>query len=110
VEPPPTAERRRVRYAVTPLLDLPDEIRARRIGELADGDEIMVEQRSGAYCQVLLPDGRRGWVHRTTLGDVTEPSFDERLAAMDGEVDEEVGAEDALAALLAARGLDRAPR
>jgi len=47
VEPSPTAERRRVRYAVTPLLDLPDEIRARRIGELADGDEILVEQRSG---------------------------------------------------------------
>ena len=103
VEPSPTAERRKVRYAVTPLLDLPDEILASRIGELADGDEILVEQRSGAYCQVLLPDGRRGWVHRTTLGDVAEPAYGEQL----GDDDVEVDAEDALAALLAARGLER---
>jgi hypothetical protein len=103
VEPSAGAERRRVRYAVTPLLDLPDEIRATRVGELAEGDEILVEARSGTYCQVLLPDGRRGWVHRTTLGDVEDTSPmnlpDEAASSVDGE--------DALAALLAARGLPR---
>jgi len=98
-------ERRRVRYAVTPLLDRPDEILASRIGELAEGDEIQVETRTAAYCEVLLPDGRRGWVHRTTLGEAIvdrAPGFVEDEPTPD--------AEDALAALLAAGGLARALR
>ncbi|HET9436225.1 MAG TPA: SH3 domain-containing protein [Candidatus Limnocylindrales bacterium] len=96
-------ERRAIRYAVIPLLDRPDEIMATRIGELVAGDEVQVEQRSGAYCHVLCPDGRRGWVHRTTLGDhvTTAPAPQLRASASDGEPD----AENALAALLAARGL-----
>jgi hypothetical protein len=96
-------ERRRVRYAVTPLLDRPDEILASRIGELAAGDEVQVETRTAAYCEVLLPDGRRGWVHRTTLGEPigTAAGVDDDGAPAD--------VEDALAALLAARGLQRAP-
>ena len=98
-------ERRLVRYAVTPLLDHPDEIIASRIGELAAGDEVQVERRTAAYCEVLLPDGRRGWVHRTTLGEIS-------AADSSGRRDDEPHpeAENALAALLAARGLKQLPR
>jgi hypothetical protein len=101
VDDQPGSERRLVRYAVIPLLDRPDEILAARLGELAEGDEVQVQGRHGAYCEVLCPDGRRGWVHRTTLGDpVVAPSpWSDRVpdTADDGE--------NALAALLAARGL-----
>ena len=100
------AEVRRVRYAVTPLLDRPDEIQSNRIGELTEGDEVQVEQRTAAYCEVILPDGRRGWVHRTTLGETVAPGSAARQ--LDDEAHED--AENALAALLAARGLQRAPR
>lgn len=96
-------ERRTIRYAVIPLLDRPDEIMATRIGELVAGDEVQVEQRSGAYCHVLCPDGRRGWVHRTTLGDHVAPAPAPQLRANGSEA--EPDAENALAALLAARGL-----
>jgi hypothetical protein len=99
---PSGSERRAVRYAVIPLLDRPDEIQAMRIGELAAGDEVEVRQRSGAYCHVISPDGREGWIHRTTLGDViaTRTSGNRTI---DNDAPPE--AENALAALLAARGL-----
>jgi hypothetical protein len=102
---PAGGERRAVRYAVTPLLDRPDEILATRIGELVAGDEVQVEQRSGAYCRVLCPDGRQGWIHRTTLGDVVEvPAYGGGWSV---ESEPEPEAEDALAAMLAARGLQQ---
>jgi len=94
-------ERRTIRYAVIPLLDRPDEILATRIGELVAGDEVQVEQRSGAYCHVLCPDGRQGWIHRTTLGDLVEAP--ERGYGRPPEPEPE--AENALAAMLAARGM-----
>jgi hypothetical protein len=98
---PAGGERRTIRYAVIPLLDRPDEILASRIGELVAGDEVQVEQRSGAYCHVLCPDGRQGWIHRTTLGDVVaEPGHGNGRA-----IEPEPEAENALAAMLAARGL-----
>ena len=98
---PAGGERRTIRYAVIPLLDRPDEILASRIGELVAGDEVQVEQRSGAYCHVLCPDGRQGWVHRTTLGDIVEAP-----QPGGGRMPEpEPEAENALAAMLAARGL-----
>ena len=96
------AERRPIRYAVIPLLDRPDEILATRIGELVAGDEVQVQGRSGSYCQVICPDGRQGWVHRTTLGEViVSPHF----AAGRGAEFDEPEAENALAALLEARGI-----
>jgi hypothetical protein len=101
VEPAAGGERRLVRYAVTPLLDQPDEIIGNRIGEVSEGDEVAVEQRRGAYCEILLPDGRRGWVHRTTLGDVVAPGAPRRLIDDGPQLD----GENALAALLAARGM-----
>lgn len=100
-------ERRPIRHAVTSLLDRPDEILGRRIGDLVEGDEIQVEQRQGAYCQVACPDGQRGWVHRTTLGPPIATDAG-RWSASDAERPAE--AENALAALLAARGLQERPR
>ena len=94
-------ERRRVRYAVTPILDRPDELLGTRIGELAGGDEVQVEGRRGAYCDVVSPDGCRGWVHRTTLGDIVPGIRTFENSGPDPE------AVNALAALLSARGFSR---
>ncbi|HSO30215.1 MAG TPA: SH3 domain-containing protein [Candidatus Sulfomarinibacteraceae bacterium] len=96
------AERRVIRYAFSPLLDRPDEIRSERIGELASGDEVEVRERSGAYLLVLCPDGRQGWVHRTTVG---APAQGSSAADWAGDSAMEPEAENALAALLAARGM-----
>ncbi len=97
-----SVERRPIRHAVTSLLDRPDEIHGLQIGDLVEGDEIQVEQRQGAYCEVACPDGKRGWVHRMTLGPpIAEDAG--RWSASDAERPAE--AENALAALLAARGM-----
>ncbi|MEO7332329.1 MAG: SH3 domain-containing protein [Gemmatimonadales bacterium] len=99
----PGFERLTVRYAVATLLNQPDEIMGLKLGELVAGDEVQVEDRMGAYVQVLRPDGLRGWVHRTTLGKpldaaaASTPTPDEFAPPVD--------VEDALAALLAARSL-----
>ena len=96
-------ERRSIRYAVIPLLDRPDEILASRIGELVAGDEVQIEQRSGSYVHILSPDGRQGWIHRTTLGDVVQPQH--HLGSHLSDIEPEPEAENALAAMLEARGL-----
>ena len=95
-------ERRPIRHAVTSLLDRPDEIHGLQIGDLVEGDEVQVEGRQGAYCEVACPDGQRGWVHRTTLGPPIATDAG-RWSASDAEGPAE--AENALAALIAARGL-----
>jgi hypothetical protein len=63
-------ERRIIRYRVVRLLDAPDELRATDIGQLDQGDEVQLLEKSGAYWLVLCPDGRQGWLHKMTLGDV----------------------------------------
>jgi hypothetical protein len=63
-------ERRRIRYRLVSLLDEPDEVRGVEIGSLDDGDEVVVVEKRGTYRRVLCPDGRDGWVHKMTLGDV----------------------------------------
>ena len=63
-------ERRTIRYAVVRLLDAPDELRSTEIGQLDQGDEVQLIERSGSYWLVLCPDGRQGWLHKMTLGDV----------------------------------------
>jgi hypothetical protein len=96
---PTTAELRVVRYAMVPLLDRPDEVLGMQIADLMAGDELHVVESSGPYWEVVTPDGERGWVHRTTLG----------MPAAIGRapIDEpRIEAEDALSALLAARGLN----
>jgi hypothetical protein len=64
------AERRIIRYRVVRLLDAPDELRSAPIGELDEGDEVQLLEKSGAYWFVLCPDGRQGWVHKMTLGEI----------------------------------------
>jgi hypothetical protein len=63
-------ERRRIRYRLVSLLDRPDEITAQEIGSLDEGDEVMLLDRSGSFWRVLCPDGREGWLHKMTLGDI----------------------------------------
>jgi hypothetical protein len=65
-------ERRLIRYNLVRLLDQPDEIRGAEIGFLDNGDEVQLLERRGVYWLVLCPDGRQGWIHKMTLGDVVE--------------------------------------
>jgi hypothetical protein len=65
-------ERRVVRYRVVRLLDAPDELRSADIGQLDQVDEVQLLERSGAYWLVLCPDGRRGWLHKMTLGEIVD--------------------------------------
>jgi SH3-like domain-containing protein len=102
---PTTAELRVVRYAVAPLLDRPDEVLGMQVMDLIAGDEVQVTESTGPYWEVVCPNGERGWIHRTTL------SLPGAIGAMEREpvVEERVkpgDAEDALTALLAARGLN----
>jgi hypothetical protein len=87
-------ERRVIRYAVVRLLDAPDELRSVEIGQLDQGDEVQLIERSGAYWLVLCPNGQQGWLHKMTLGEVVSdaaPTFTR-------DVDDDV-----LTAFLAAR-------
>jgi hypothetical protein len=68
-------ERRLIRYRLVSLLDVPDEIRGTEIGVLDEGDEVVLLEKRGTYWRVLCPDGREGWLHKMTLGDVViDPS------------------------------------
>ena len=65
-------ERRLIRYRLVRMLDTPDELRGTEIGYLDRGDEVQLIEKYGAYWLVLCPDGRQGWVHNMTLGDVID--------------------------------------
>jgi hypothetical protein len=88
-----------VRYAVVPVLDQPDEILGLRLSALENGDEVQVLGAHGAFLEVFCPDGERGWIHRTTVAQRTAalPAPTPGLTAAERE--------DALSALLSARGL-----
>ena len=79
-------ERRVIRYAVVRLLDAPDELRSSEIGQLDQGDEIQLLERSGSYWLVLCPDGRQGWLHKMTLGEVVSDDLSNRSWAVDDNV------------------------
>ena len=96
IEPVDGAERRRIRYRLVRLLDVPDEVRANEIGILDEGDEVQVIEAVGTYRLVLCPDGQQGWLHRMVLGDVVEA--DEPIDLVPDGLDEDV-----LAAFLATR-------
>lgn len=87
-----------VRYAIVPVLDRPDEVLGLRLSDLDQGDEVGVVGASGAFLEITCPNGDRGWVHRTTLGQkvVVEPLAFKPVA---------LEADDALTTLLQARGL-----
>jgi hypothetical protein len=89
-----------VRYAVVPVLDRPDEVLGLQLSDLAAGDEVQVIGTSSAFIEVMCPNGDRGWVHRTTLGQRGGAGLtgDARFAIRQE-------ADDALTALLTARGL-----
>jgi hypothetical protein len=63
-------ERRRIRYRMVSLLNQPDEVRGVEIGSLDAGDEVVLMEKHGTFWRVLCPDGRQGWLHKMTLGDV----------------------------------------
>jgi hypothetical protein len=73
-------ERRLIRYRLVSLLSDPDEIRGKEIGVLDEGDEVVLLEKRGTYWRVLCPDGREGWLHKMTLGDVV---IDSSTAAAD---------------------------
>ncbi|HET9346425.1 MAG TPA: SH3 domain-containing protein [Candidatus Limnocylindrales bacterium] len=92
-------ERRLIRYRVVRLLDAPDELRSVEIGQLDQGDEVQLMEKSGAYWLVRVPDGRQGWVHKMTLGDLVADSATSAAEAWNvGDIDGDV-----LSAYLAAR-------
>ena len=88
-------ERRVIRYRVVRLLDAPDELRATDIGQVDQGDEVQLLERSGTYWLVLCPDGRQGWLHKMTLGEIVS---DAAPSSAPADVDDDV-----LAAFLTAR-------
>ena len=90
---------RLVRYAVVPMLDRPDEVLGLRLTDLESGDEVSVIGASGAFVEVQCPNGDRGWVHRTTLGQRPAAITHTDPSPSSPEAD------DALTALLSARGL-----
>ena len=65
-------ERRVIRYRVVRLLDSPDELRGAEIGFLDQGDEVRLLEKYGAYWLVLSPDGQQGWLHKMTLGEISD--------------------------------------
>jgi hypothetical protein len=65
-------ERRVIRYRLVRMLDEPDELRGTEIGYLDRGDEVQLVEKHGAYWLILCPNGRQGWVHNMTLGEVVD--------------------------------------
>lgn len=100
VSPVEGHERRIIRYRVVRLLDAPDELRSVDIGQLDQGDEVQLLEKSGAYWLVLCPDGRQGWLHKMTLGEVV--SDVQIMSPQDAWDDTDMGT-DVLSAYLAAR-------
>ena len=95
-EPGGARERRLVRYRVVRLLDRPDEMLGVELGTLDEGDEVEILEHRGTYRRVLTPDGREGWVHKMTLGDLV--GNDGAPVTADSDIDADV-----LLAYLAAR-------
>jgi hypothetical protein len=91
-------ERRVIRYRVVRLLDAPDELRSADIGQLDQGDEVQLLERSGAYWLVRCPDGRQGWLHKMTLGEIVNDASHAAAGEAWGAPDTDV-----LSAYLAAR-------
>jgi hypothetical protein len=93
-------ERRLIRYVLVRLLDSPDELRSTEIGQLDQGDEVQLIEKSGAYWLVSCPDGRRGWVHKMTLGEAVQDAAAAPATDGWGSID---NGSDVLAAYLSAR-------
>jgi hypothetical protein len=94
-------ERRIIRYSAVRLLDSPDELRGAGIGVVSQGDEVQLLEQTGTYWRVLTPDGRQGWLHRMTLGEVVDVAASR---AREPEPEGPAWDADALIALMTARG------
>jgi len=79
-------ERRLVRYRLVRLMDRPDELAGLTVHTLDAGDEVAVVETSGLYRRVVTPDGRTGWLHKMTLGDVIETAPPEGDEGLDPDV------------------------
>ena len=79
-------ERRMIRYAVVRLLDAPDELRSTDIGQLDQGDEVQLIERSGSYWLVLCPNGQQGWIHKMTLGELVTDGATSGAREIDDDV------------------------
>jgi SH3-like domain-containing protein len=85
-----------VRYRIVRLLDRPDELTGSTVGSVDEGDQVAVVEQIGLYRRVETPDGRTGWLHKMTLGEIVEAPVED-----DAPIDPDV-----LMAYLAARGRD----
>ena len=63
-------ERQAVRYRLVRLLDRPDELLGQAVDSVDQGDEVEILEKRGTYRLVRTPDGRQGWLHKMTLGDI----------------------------------------
>ena len=61
------AERMRVRYDGVPLLDRPDDVLGRTLGELDGGDEVELLERGEIWARVKTPKAAAGWLPSMTL-------------------------------------------
>lgn len=64
------AERMRVRYDGVPLLDRPDDVLGRTLGELDGGDEVELLERGEIWARVKTPKAASGWLPSMTLAPV----------------------------------------
>jgi hypothetical protein len=81
-------DRQVVRYRLVRLLDRPDELLGQAVDSVDEGDEVEVLQHHGTYRLVRTPDGRQGWLHRMTLGEIVsdEPEPTPRWGNLDDDV------------------------
>jgi outer membrane biosynthesis protein TonB len=80
-------QRKVVRYRLVRLLDRPDEQLGLAVDALDEGDEVEVLEQHGTYRRVVTPDGRQGWLHRMTLGDIVADDTPPTMEAGDSDQD-----------------------
>jgi hypothetical protein len=73
------AERMRVRYDGVPLLDRPDDVLGRTLGELDGGDEVELLERGEIWARVKTPKAAAGWLPSMTLAPVATVAEEDDL-------------------------------
>jgi hypothetical protein len=73
------AERMRVRYDGVPLLDRPDDVLGRTLGELDGGDEVELLERGEIWARVKTPKAAAGWLPSMTLAPVATAEDEDDL-------------------------------
>jgi len=75
------AQRMRVRYDGVPLLDRPDDVLGRTLGELDGGDEVELLERGEIWARVKTPKAAAGWLPSMTLAPVATDAEENDLDA-----------------------------